>query len=80
MRFAKGQAMNPVRRILCWFLGHHYHPVYEERWTEGRFRNSRQRQHVRDRFTCWRCGQKTKWMDQKQAREFLETRCRWSDD
>lgn len=63
-------------KIICLFKGHYYGISYEQRWTE-RSRNkrsrSRFRHNIRSRFTCDRCGHKTKWLGRKQSNLIIES-------
>ena len=69
--------MSIVRYLSCILLKRHrYYPCYEERWKEHA--KGTKRRHIKARFECEHCGQKTKWLNQADTQIFLDEKAYWS--
>lgn len=64
-----------VLSIICLAKGHKYVPAYEQRCLK--YKKGTKVRHIKNRFTCQRCGAKTKWMNQEQARKLIEEKASW---
>lgn len=62
-------------KLACKFKGHFYRPVSEFRFRAKNLNPGTPKQSQRYRYTCERCGEKTKWMSRKENDEFNKTVC-----
>lgn len=64
-----------IEKMVCVLRGHFYRPVCEYRFRAKNLNPGTPHHSQRRRYTCERCGEKTKWMSSKEHKVFEKTAC-----